>query len=76
MDLFLGTLPYVQIVLAILLVVAVLLQERGASVGGGLGADASTTSFTKRRGFEKVLFQATMGIAGLFVLTTLIAIVF
>lgn len=75
MDLFLGTLPYIQIVLATLLVIAVLMQERGASVGGGLGADASTTSFTKRRGFEKVLFQATLVIAGLFVLATLVAIV-
>lgn len=75
MDLFLGALPYVQIILAALLVIAVLLQERGASVGGGLGADASSTTFTKRRGFEKTLFQATIFLAGLFILSTLIAVV-
>jgi protein translocase SecG subunit len=68
----LPALPYVQIVLSILLVVAVLLQQRGSSLGGAFGGDNFSSAFHKRRGPELFLFKFSIGIAILFVLTALL----
>ena len=65
-------LPYVQIVLSVLLMVCVLLQRTGASLGGAFGADNFSSGFHTRRGLEKTLFRATIVIAILFALTALI----
>lgn len=67
-----GYLPYVQIVLSVLLIVAILLQRTGASLGGAFGADNFSSGFHTRRGFEKALFQATIGLGILFALSSLI----
>lgn len=66
-------LPYIQIILAALLIVAVLLQQSAAGMGGAFG-DNFSSAFHTRRGFEKVLFYATIVIAILFVLSTLLAL--
>ena len=65
-------LPYVQIVLSVLLMVCVLLQRTGASLGGAFGADNFSSGFHTRRGLEKTLFRATIVIAILFALSALI----
>lgn len=65
-------LPYVQIVLSILLMVAILLQRTGASLGGAFGADNFSSGFHTRRGLEKTLFRATIVLAVLFALSALI----
>ena len=66
-----GLLPYVQIALSVLLMAAILLQNTGASLGGAFGADNFSTGFHTRRGFEKVLFNATIVLAILFALSAL-----
>ncbi len=63
-------LPYVQIVLSILLIAAILLQQRGSSLGGAFGGDNFSSAFHKRRGSELFLFQFSIGAAILFVLAT------
>ncbi len=63
-------LPYVQITLSILLVAAILLQQRGSSLGGAFGGDNFSSAFHKRRGAELFLFQFSTGTAVLFVLAT------
>ena len=73
-DSVLPALPYIQIILAILLVAALLLQQRGSSLGGAFGGDNFSSAFNKRRGAELFLFKFTIGIAILFVLSALIAI--
>lgn len=65
-------LPYVQIVLSVLLMAAILMQRTGASLGGAFGADNFSSGFHTRRGFEKVLFRATIAIAILFALSALL----
>ena len=60
-------LPYAQIVLAVLLIVGVVLQQRGASLGGAFGGDNFASTFYKRRGAETFLFNLTIFIAILFV---------
>jgi protein translocase SecG subunit len=70
----LPALPYIQIILAILLVTAILLQQRGSSIGGAFGGDNFSSAFHKRRGAELFLFKFSAGIAILFVITCLLAI--
>jgi len=55
-----GVLPYVQIVLSVLLVAAVLLQQTGASMGGAFGGDNFSAGYHTRRGAEKILFYSTI----------------
>ena len=63
-------LPGIQVILSVLLVGAVMLQQRGAGLGGAFG-DQSQESFYKRRGAELFLFRATIVMAVLFVATAL-----
>jgi protein translocase SecG subunit len=67
-------LPYIQITLSILLVAAILLQQRGSSLGGAFGGDNFSSAFHKRRGAELFLFQFSAGTAVLFVLATFLNI--
>ena len=74
-DSVLPALPYIQIILAILLVAAILLQQRGSSLGGAFGGDNYSSAFHKRRGAELFLFKFSVGVGILFVLSALLAIV-
>jgi len=65
-------LPYAQLVLSLLLITGIVLQNRGASLGGAFGGDNFASTFYKRRGAEKFLFQATIVIAVLFTLTAIL----
>lgn len=76
MNTVLGFMPYIQIVLSVLLVIAILLQQTGAGLGGAFGADNFSTGFHTRRGFEKTLFHITIGIAILFVLSAVVTLLF
>lgn len=64
-------LPYIQIALALLLIAGIVLQNRGASLGGAFGGDTFGTTFYKRRGAEDFLFKATIVLAVLFVLSAI-----
>lgn len=55
----------VTIASAALMVTAVLLQARGASLGAGFGSSGEL--FTTRRGTDKSLFEATIVLAVVFV---------
>ncbi len=72
MVLLLQVLPYVQIGLSILLIVAILLQQTGASLGGAFGVDNFSSGFHTRRGFEKFLFRATITLSVLFALSAFV----
>ncbi len=54
---------------AILLVLLILLQQRGASLGAGFGGSGELN--TERRGLEKSLYNTTIVIAVIFVLSIL-----
>ena len=68
MEALVSALPYAQITLGILLIVGIVLQQRGATLGGAFGGDNFASTFYKRRGAEKFLFNATIVIAILLVL--------
>ncbi len=62
-------LPYAQLILSVLLILGIVLQQRGATLGGAFGGDNFASTFYKRRGAEKFLFQASIVVAVLFVIT-------
>lgn len=68
------TLPYVQIGISALLIVAILLQRTGASLGGAFGADNFGSGFHTRRGMERTLFHATIVLGILFALSALVSL--
>lgn len=57
---------------AVLMVLAILLQQRGASLGAGFGASGEL--YTTRRGLDKNLFEATIVMAVVFVLSILVGL--
>ncbi len=62
-------LPYITLASAFLVVVAILLQQRGASLGAGFGSSGEL--FTTRRGFDNNLFDVTIIFAVIFVVSIL-----
>ncbi|MCA9361472.1 preprotein translocase subunit SecG [Candidatus Kaiserbacteria bacterium] len=72
----LPVLPYVQITLSILLAAAILLQQRGSSLGGAFGGDNYSSAFHKRRGGELFLFRLSVILGVLFVFSVLISVAF
>ena len=58
-------LQVLTLVSAILTVILILLQQRGASLGAGFGSSGEI--YTKRRGLEKSLFVTTIVFAVIFV---------
>lgn len=68
-------LPYLQIILSVILVTAILLQQTAAGLGGALGGDDSASFRHTRRGFEKFLFYLTIVCGILFALFALLGII-
>ncbi len=71
MALIASFLPGIQVVISILLIGAILLQQRGAGMGGAFG-DSSQGTYYKRRGAELFLFRASIALSVLFALTALL----
>ena len=72
-----SALPWVQAILSLLLVGAILLQRSGAETGGALGGgsgEGANSMFHTKRGLEKILFNATILIAILFAVSAFIAL--
>ncbi len=60
----LDILQIVMLSSAVLMIVSILLQQRGASLGAGFGG--SSELYTTRRGFDKNLFDVTIIFAVVF----------
>ena len=59
-----------QIVVSLLLMVAILMQNKGAGLGGAFGGTGGGVYMTKR-GLEKKFFIATIVLAVIFILLSL-----
>ncbi len=57
--------PYIQIIIAALLVTVILLQQGGAAMGAAFGEGESF--HTEKRGAEKTLFMATVALGAIFI---------
>lgn len=65
-------LQFITVGSAILMILCVLLQQRGASLGAGFGSSGEL--YTTRRGFDKNLFETTIVLAVIFVISILAAL--
>jgi preprotein translocase subunit SecG len=65
-------LALVQSILAVALTVAILLQQRGAGVGGAFGGEI--TAYRSRRGIERTLFRLTIVLATLWVIFSVLGL--
>lgn len=62
-----------QFVISILLIITVLLQNRGTGLGSAFGGGGGGVYLTKR-GLEKKLFNATIVLAALFFIVSILAV--
>lgn len=60
-------LTYAQIGSALLLVVSILLQQRGEGLGSSFGGGGGAMEYSTKRGVEKAIFNATIVLAIVFV---------
>lgn len=63
-------LPIIQILLSVLLVTSILLQQRGTGLGVAFGGEGNV--FRTKRGVEKGLYYATIGLSILFFMTAIL----
>ncbi len=69
---FANILQYVTLGSGVLMILCILLQQRGASLGAGFGSSGEL--YTTRRGLDKSLFDATIVLAVVFVLSIMAAL--
>lgn len=70
-----SVLPYAQIILAVILTAAILVQRSEAGLGAGFGGDSFSSAHHERRGFEKTLFWGTIIVAIVFVALAVISLI-
>ncbi len=63
------------IITSIMLIVLVILQSRGAGLGGLTGGGDVGSVFTARRGIEKVMFYLTIVFSVLFFVLAIISVI-
>lgn len=67
-------LPLFQIIVAILLIVFILLQQRGTALGSAFGDTGGF--YATRRGIQKKILWATCGLGALFIILALLNLIF
>ena len=61
------------IIISALLIVSVIMQSKGAGLGGLTGADSGSV-FTARRGVERTLFRLTIVLSSVFFILVLVLV--
>lgn len=64
----------IQIILGILLIVVIIIQQKGSGLGASFGGDMGF--YRTKRGAEKLLFYATIGIAVAFIVASIVGLFF
>ncbi|HRH23740.1 MAG TPA: preprotein translocase subunit SecG [Candidatus Magasanikbacteria bacterium] len=62
-----------HLVIAALLVIAILLQQKGTGIGGAFGG--TTGVYTTRRGVDRILFNITIALSILFFAVALVNLI-
>ena len=62
----------VQIILGILLILVIIIQQKGAGLGSAFGAELSF--YRTKRGAEKLLFYATIALSTAFILLAVVGL--
>ena len=72
MSILVRALPFMQIGVSILLIAAVLLQQRGSGLSGVFGGEGNV--YRTKRGFEKTLFISTIVLSALFLISAFLTL--
>lgn len=64
----------IQIILGVLLILVIIIQQKGSGLGSAFGADLGF--YRTKRGAEKLLFYATIVLSVVFILSSLIGLAF
>ena len=67
-------LPFIQIIIAILLIVFILLQQRGTALGSAFGGEGGGF-YATRRGIQKKIYWATIVCGVLFIALALLNLI-
>jgi preprotein translocase subunit SecG len=67
------TITVFQIIIATLLIITIILQQRGTSLGTAFGGGGET--YRSKRGLEKMLFYMTIILAILFAASSILSLV-
>ena len=59
----------IQIILGVLLIVVIIIQQKGSGLGSAFGGDLGF--YRTKRGAEKLLFYATIGLSVAFMIASL-----
>ena len=68
-----GALQLAQLLLAVLVIVAVLLQVRNSGLGSSMGGSDSSF-FSERRGLDRLLFNLTVAASVIFFLLSIVVV--
>lgn len=63
----------IQIILAVLLILVIIIQQKGSGLGASFGGDMGF--YRTKRGAEKLLFYITIGLSVAFILFSLIGLI-
>jgi preprotein translocase subunit SecG len=67
------TFQIIQIIISITIIALVLLQAKGSGLGSIFGGDGGV--YRTKRGVEKTLYQATIGLSILFFIISMVSVV-
>lgn len=63
-----------QIILGVLLILVIIIQQKGSGLGSAFGADLGF--YRSKRGAEKLLFYATIVLSAAFIISSLVGLLF
>jgi protein translocase SecG subunit len=63
----------IQVIIAILLIISILFQNKGTGLGAGFGGDGG--SYYSKRGFEKFLLFSSIALAVVFIALSIVNVV-
>jgi preprotein translocase subunit SecG len=68
-------LAILQIVISVLLIIGILLQQRGSAIGSAFGQEGGAF-YGSRRGIEKKIYWATVTLGALFIILAVLNLIF
>ncbi|MBU0476858.1 preprotein translocase subunit SecG [Patescibacteria group bacterium] len=67
-------LPFLQIIVAVLLILFILFQQRGTAMGSAFGQGGGGF-YSSRRGIQQKLLWATVGLGALFIILAILNLI-
>ncbi len=64
----------IQVILGLLLVLVIIIQQKGSGLGSSFGGGGDMSFYRTKRGAEKLLFYATIGISIAFIVSSLVGL--